>query len=116
MTGADRQPYLFGPRMRRGFTLIELLVVLVIVGLVLSLAVLEYGALPGHDDARDIWIVRLNDARNQAMRTGEVISLVPPQGGREILFFPDGASSGGQIVLPEGRIVVDPVTALSMRQ
>lgn len=112
MAGADRRPRPNRPGLRRGFTLIELMVVLVIVGLALSLAALEYGTLPGQGDPRDIWATRLNDARNQAMRRGRVVALTPPQGGEAILFYPDGASSGGEIVLPEGRLVVDPVTAL----
>ncbi len=115
MTVAERLRPLPCLRLRRGFTLIEILVVLVIMGLILSLVALEYGGLPGRETPGDVWAARLRATRDQAVRMGRVRTLSPPQGGDAVYFYPDGASSGGMILLPGERLVVDPVTGLIAR-
>jgi len=66
-----------GPHRRRGFTLIELLVVLVIIGLLVSLAVLSLGDNRGEVVKReaDRLVALLKLARDEATLSGEPVGL-----------------------------------------
>ncbi|HLY59100.1 MAG TPA: prepilin-type N-terminal cleavage/methylation domain-containing protein [Stellaceae bacterium] len=112
---------------RNGFTLLELLVVLAIIGVVLLTIPTGLGALPGmrlHAAQRTL-ADRLRTARQLAISTGaptrvplETIGL--PRGATlsphpdEIRFYADGSSTGGDLVLSDGkrsyRIRIDPLT------
>ncbi len=111
----------------RGFTLIELLVVLTIGALLVSVALPRVGTLLRPDIDRTTRSVALavRDQRSTAMRTGLMVtlsgaSLLPllPRGTEiqedgfgdpGLLFFPNGTSSGGRLVLAaaDGRRAVN---------
>lgn len=112
-----------------GFTAVEMLVVLAILALVAGLAYARFGSRPGLDvegAARGL-TYQLRTLRSAAISANRTLTLtatadgrgfvitgrtgVPlPRGvvatlanGKPIVFFPDGTSSGGAIVLSNGR-------------
>ena len=111
----------------RGFTLIELLVVLIIGALLVSVALPRVGTLMRPDIDRTTRSVALavRDQRSAAMRTGQMVTLtgaaLQPMlprgteiledgfGEQGLLFFPNGTSNGGRLVLAaaDGRRVVN---------
>jgi general secretion pathway protein H len=111
----------------RGFTLIELLVVLTIAALLVSVALPRVGTLMRPDIDRTTRSVALavRDQRSTAMRTGTITTVtgaaLQPMlprgteiledgfGERGLLFFPNGTSSGGRMVLAaaDGHRAVD---------
>jgi general secretion pathway protein H len=111
----------------RGFTLIELLVVLTIAALLVSVALPRVGTLLRPDIDRTTRNVALavRDQRSTAMRTGLMTTvtgtalapMLPPGtkiqedgfGEQGLLFFPNGTSSGGRLVLAaaDGRRAVN---------
>jgi general secretion pathway protein H len=110
-----------------GFTLIELLVVLTLVALLAVVALPRADTLLRADIDRTSRAVALalRDQRSMAMRTGTVApvaaaAILPmlPRGTtveedgfgeNGLLFFPNGTSTGGQVILAasDGRRVVD---------
>lgn len=111
----------------RGFTLLELLVVLTLVGLLAGLALPSVRNLlrPDIDRTSRAVALMIRDQRSAAMRTGTLAAVneaaITPllPGGTVIetanlgvdglLFFPNGASTGGGVVLAawDGRRAVD---------
>lgn len=107
---------------QRGFTLVELLVVLTLLALASAVVLPRFVSSAGpsaRSQAAGVASV-LRDARQQAIATARPVavpidgSLIAAQGPdgrvlREILFFPDGSSSGGSLVveLRQRRAVVD---------
>jgi general secretion pathway protein H len=100
-----------------GFTLIELLVVLTIGALLVSVALPRVGTLLRPDIDRTARSVALavRDQRSAAMRSGLLVTLTGAAllpmlprgteiqedgfGEQGLMFFPNGTSSGGRIVL-----------------
>lgn len=74
-------------RRARGFTLLELLVVLVIVGVILSLAVIRLGDPGGNADTREAQrlLARLELARDESVLRGRAIGLAPKGDGYAFL-------------------------------
>ncbi|HET6468996.1 MAG TPA: prepilin-type N-terminal cleavage/methylation domain-containing protein [Geminicoccaceae bacterium] len=115
-----------------GFTLLELLLVLAIVGLVLALAVPRFEAAsgPALADRAALLASELRAARQRAILSGRPERVAMPAQdlpGRAagadsgtapavaaLVFFPDGSSTGGSIVLDQDQrrmvVEVDDVT------
>jgi general secretion pathway protein H len=111
----------------RGFTLIELLVVLTIVALLAGVALPQARALlrPDIDRTTRAVALAIRDQRSSAMRTGRmapvtaaaILPLLPNGtelaedglGKSGLMFFPNGTSTGGRIVLAasDGRRAVN---------
>ena len=100
-----------------GYPLLELLVVLAIMGILL--ASIPGMALPGVAAVQfsgkvQRVVARLNAAHDQAMETGETITLQPAgleaalnglsltADASAIVFFPDGSAAGGEVVIASG--------------
>jgi general secretion pathway protein H len=101
----------------RGFTLLELLVVLAIISLLLWVAAprFEGATQPSLATRAGLLASELRMARQRAISTArpERVSLAGPAGAgaqvgattgpKEVLFFPDGSSTGGRILLQDQR-------------
>lgn len=94
----------------RGFTLIELLVVLTLLALVAALVLPRLSARlgPTAGERAAGLADQLRAAREQAISTARPTFVPvdpalavpdPPSAGATILFFPDGSSSGGRLVV-----------------
>lgn len=125
----------------RGFTLIELLVVLTIAALLMAVALPRVGTLlrPDIDRTTRKVALAIRDQRSTAMRTGLMVTVTGPSvvpllpsgtelaedgfGEQGLLFFPNGTSTGGRVVLAAadgkraitvdwltGRVVVGPAS------
>jgi general secretion pathway protein H len=100
-----------------GFTLLELLVVLTIVALLAGVALPRVGSLlrPDIDRTTRAVALAIRDQRSTAMRTGAMAAVTAAAiapllpGGTELaedwlgrdglMFFPNGTSTGGRVVL-----------------
>ena len=106
----------------RGFTLVELLVVITLLALASALVLPRFVSSAGPSARSEAAMVasKLRDARLQAIATAQPIAVsidprriaaIGPDGRPlpEILFFPDGSSSGGVLVveLQQRRAVVE---------
>ena len=111
----------------RGFTLLELLVVLTLMALLAAVALPRMGTLlrPSIDRTSRQVALAIRDQRSTAMRTGAlapvhaaaILPLLPRGtqveqdgfGEAGLLFFPNGTSTGGRLVLAaaDGRRAVD---------
>ena len=111
----------------RGFTLIELLVVLTIGALMAAVALPRVWTLlrPDIDRTTRRVALAIRDQRSTAMRTGYTVSVTDPRccrcfrtvpsspdvafGERGLVFFPNGTSTGGTLVLEasDGRRAVN---------
>ena len=111
----------------RGFTLIELLVVLTIGALMAAVALPRVSTLlrPDIDRTTRRVALAIRDQRSTAMRTGYTVSVTDPTvlpllpdgtkladvafGERGLVFFPNGTSTGGTLVLEasDGRRAVN---------
>lgn len=102
-----------------GFTLIELLVVLTIIGLLGTVAVVQWQGSPAvSPEAGRIMKIRsaLRTARQEALAGGKPITVQPGrlsagstwQKGTDLVFYPDGSASG-DVLLVDGkpRLAVD---------
>ena len=96
----------------RGFTLVELLVVMTLLALASTIVLPQFTSSTGPTARSQAVLMasKLRDARSQAIATARPVAVpidaasidaIGPDGRRlpEILFFPDGSSSGGLLTV-----------------
>lgn len=100
-----------------GFTLIEMLAVLAVMSLVVLLALPRMTMPSRPETSAAARLTRsIHDARDRAMSSGNLVRLNPstvvsaanlshPTGQAELIFYPDGTSTGGDIMV-RGRAVL----------
>src|SRR5436305_15023933 len=88
---------------RMGVTLVEQLVVLVLLGLIAAMGLtLAEPVKPERQDAAAIVRSRIAEARQEALRTGQIVIVTVRQSA--VVF--------GATVLPNGEVVVDPLSLI----
>ena len=91
---------------RDGFTLVETLVAVAVLGLSAAVVGIAVGSGLGRDRPSDSWSIRLDEAREQAVRSGTPAVALPDSAHTTppVMFLPDGRAVGPDVDPLTGRM------------